>query len=123
MPGPYFPGQLPSECGHYYPDVIRLRDEKRTNGQYVRIIDCVYCGRSEEILDPRSLAPGILRRLKREGIDHGGDRREDLAAFRRREIAKLTSISTSTQTDQREPTSVQTNWRQWIKHMIHRKKD
>lgn len=27
MPGPYFPGQLPSDCGHYYPDVLRVRDD------------------------------------------------------------------------------------------------
>jgi hypothetical protein len=36
VPGPYFSGQQPSPCGHYYPDVLRLRDEKRQDGAFVR---------------------------------------------------------------------------------------
>ncbi len=55
MPGPYFSGQQPSPCGHYYPDVLRLRDEKRQNGAFVRILDCSYCGRYEVPLDVQTL--------------------------------------------------------------------
>ena len=40
MAGPYFVGQQPSPCGHYYPEVLRLRDEKRKDGSLVRINRC-----------------------------------------------------------------------------------
>ena len=42
--GPYFEGQAPSECGHYFPDVLRLREEPRDDGNYVRIVYCEHCG-------------------------------------------------------------------------------
>jgi hypothetical protein len=60
---------LPAPCGHYYPDVLRLRDERREGGTLIRVVDCLYCGRSEERLDPRQLAPALVRRLKKKGID------------------------------------------------------
>jgi hypothetical protein len=92
MPGPYFPGQLPSDCGHYYPDVLRLRDEKRTNGKIYRIIDCYYCGRMEVKLNPRTLAPELRRQLNRKGVDLGAQEK-DLAKVRKREFARLQALS------------------------------
>lgn len=91
MPGPYFPGQLPSDCGHYYPDVLRARDEKRAKGKFVRIIDCVYCGRLERKLNRRSLAPELVRQLERNGVALGVEG-QDLAKVRKREIARLKTI-------------------------------
>ena len=41
---PYFEGQASSECGHYYPDVLRVVD-KNIDDNWVRILDCIYCGR------------------------------------------------------------------------------
>ncbi len=92
MPGPYFPGQLPSDCGHYYPDVLRLRDEKRANGKIFRIIDCYYCGRLEVKLNPRTLAPELVRQLNRKGVDLGAQKK-DLAKVRKREFARLQALS------------------------------
>lgn len=45
--GPFFEGQRVEPCGHYYPEVMRLRDEKREEGDfigYVRIVNCCFCG-------------------------------------------------------------------------------
>lgn len=91
MPGPYFPGQRSSSCGHYYPDVLRLRDEKRSDGTFVRIIDCTYCGRYERQLDPRTLSREIMRKLNNEGHDMGA-REEDIAKIRMKELARLLLI-------------------------------
>jgi hypothetical protein len=67
--GPYFPDQQPSECGHYYPDVLRLRDERRADGSFVRLIDCSHCGRYELPLDLRELSAELRRTLQRTGRD------------------------------------------------------
>lgn len=91
MPGPYFPGQHPASCGHYHPDVLRLRDEKRDDGTFVRIIDCVYCGRYERRLDPRTMEPAIVRRLNKTGVDVGV-REEDIPEVRKREMKRVLSI-------------------------------
>lgn len=69
MSGPYFEGQKPAECGHYYPDVLRIRDEMRTDTKYVRITDCAYCGQSEREFDIGSLAPQIAKKLRKKGVD------------------------------------------------------
>jgi hypothetical protein len=69
LPGPYFPNQQPAECGHYYPDVLTLRDESRSDGTFVRILDCTYCGQYETLLDPRHLARELVRKLKKTGHD------------------------------------------------------
>ena len=90
MPGPYFPGQQPAPCGHYYPDVLRLRDEKRSDGTFVRIIDCTYCGRSEQQFDPRILGRELARKLNKEGLDVG-IREEELSEIRKRELERLLS--------------------------------
>ena len=69
MPGPYFPNQQPAECGHYYPDVLTLRDEMKPDGTFVRILDCTYCGQYELLLDTRHLSKEFVRELKRVGRD------------------------------------------------------
>ena len=91
MPGPYFPGQLPASCGHYHPDVLRLRDEKRSDGTFVRIIDCTHCGRSELQLDPRTLSRELVRKLNKKGLDAGA-REEEISKIRKKELERLLSI-------------------------------
>jgi hypothetical protein len=71
MTGPYFTGQQPSSCGHYYPDVLRLRDEKREDGTFVRIIDCRYCGRYQFQLDPSALDEELVCELNQTGFAIG----------------------------------------------------
>jgi hypothetical protein len=41
---PYFEGQNPHPCGHYYPDVMRVKDEKLEDGTVVRVTHCIACG-------------------------------------------------------------------------------
>jgi hypothetical protein len=91
MPGPYFPGQQPYSCGHYYPDVLRLRDEKRSDGTFVRIIDCKFCGRYELQLDPRILDRELVRKLNKKGLDVGV-REEEISKVRKKELERLLSI-------------------------------
>ena len=88
MSGPYFKGQRPSSCGHYYPDVLRLRDEKRADGTFVRIIDCSYCGRYELQLDPGMLPRELVRKLNKKGFDIGV-REEELSEARKKDFEKL----------------------------------
>ncbi len=88
MPGPYFPGQQPSSCGHYYPDVLRLRDEKRPGGKFIRILDCQFCGRLELELDPRTLAREVLSEFDPQGIAPG-IREDQIDQVRQREFARL----------------------------------
>ena len=90
MPGPYFSGQQPSLCGHYYPDVLRLRDEKRQDGTFVRIMDCSYCGRYELQLDPQTLDQGIVRKLNKKGLDVG-IKEDEISEVRKREMGRLSS--------------------------------
>jgi hypothetical protein len=71
MTGPYFTDQQPSSCGHYYPDTLRLRDEKREDGTYIRITDCKYCGRGQFQLDPNALDKELVRELDRKGFSIG----------------------------------------------------
>lgn len=91
MSGPYFRGQLPSLCGHYYPDVLRLRDEKRPDGTFVRIVDCSYCGRYEHVLDPQDLDPDLVRKLHKEGAAIG-TREEELSEIRKKALKKVSSV-------------------------------
>lgn len=41
---PYFHGQEPCECGHYFTDVLRIKDVRR-KGRWYRILDCMFCGK------------------------------------------------------------------------------
>ena len=90
MSGPYFPGQQPSSCGHYYPDVLRLRDEKRDDGTLVRIMDCSYCGRDELQLDPRELTEELERELNRKGVAVG-TREEEISDVRKKALGRFLS--------------------------------
>lgn len=90
MPGPYFSGQQPSSCGHYYPDVLRLRDEKRQDGTFVRIMDCSYCGRYELQLDPQTLDQEIVRKLNKKGLDVG-TKEDEISEVRKKELGRLSS--------------------------------
>jgi hypothetical protein len=90
MPGPYFAGQKPFSCGHYYPDVLRLRDEKRKDGTFVRIMDCSHCGRYELPLDPQNLDRSLVRKLNRQGIVVG-TREGELSGVRQKELKRLSS--------------------------------
>lgn len=69
--GPYFAGRQPAGCGHHYPDVLRLRDEKRQDGTFVRIIDCRYCGQYERQLDEQTLDKELVRKLNQREFDVG----------------------------------------------------
>ena len=40
---PYFKGQEPAQCGHFYPDVLRKEDTCK-DGNWVRVFNCVFCG-------------------------------------------------------------------------------
>lgn len=90
MPGPYFSGQQPATCGHYHPDVLRLRDEKRQDGTFVRILDCTYCGRYELLLDPRMLNEALVRKLNKKGVEVGIEE-DKIAEVRKKELARLSS--------------------------------
>jgi hypothetical protein len=90
MPGPYFSGQQASPCGHYYPDVLRLRDEKRQDGTFVRIMDCSYCGRYESPLDLRTLDKDLRRKLNQTGSDVGTTD-DEIAEVRKRELKRFSS--------------------------------
>lgn len=63
---PYFEGQHPAQCGHYYPDVLRVRDEKR-NGEFFRVLDCSICKTQYEtpiegdLFNPNSLEGSLGR--------------------------------------------------------------
>ena len=60
--GPYFDGQKTSaSCGHYYPDVIRLKDECQ-NGEHFRVADCVFCGQYTVPLLEGSPCPAVVER-------------------------------------------------------------
>ena len=90
LSGPYFPGQQPSSCGHYYPDVLRLRDEKRQDGTFVRIVDCGYCGRYELPLDVQALDRALVRKLNKKGFDVGASE-EELPEIRKKALERLSS--------------------------------
>jgi len=81
---------MPSSCGHYHPDVLRLRDEKREDGTLIRIVDCTYCGRYEVELDPRALSKELVRKLKRKGVDVGVEEAH-LSEVRERKLKRLLS--------------------------------
>jgi len=71
--------------------VLRLRDEKRSDGTFVRIIDCTYCGRYERQLDPRTLPRELVRKLNKKGLDVG-TREEEISKIRKKELERLLSI-------------------------------
>jgi len=73
----------PPSCGHRYPDVLRLRDEVRADGTFVRLTDCRHCGRAEMPF-PASLLAEELR-LELEATDSlAGIAEEEIEAVRQR---------------------------------------
>jgi len=68
--------------------VLRLRDEKKPDGTFVRILDCKYCGRSELPLDLNTLNEELGRKLKRKGLDVG-TREDEIAQVREKELERL----------------------------------
>jgi hypothetical protein len=73
----------PPSCGHGYPDVLRLRDEVRADGTFVRMTDCRHCGRAE-IPFPASMLAEELR-LELEATDSlAGIAEEEIEAARQR---------------------------------------
>ena len=90
MPGPYFPDQQPAECGHYYPDVLTLRDERKPDGTFVRILDCTYCGQYELLLEARHLSRELELKLKRTGRDIA-IREDEIANVRKKRFEEILS--------------------------------
>ena len=78
----------PPSGGHIYPDVLRLRDEVRANGTFVRLTDCCYCGRAEIAFPASILAEELRRELEATGSLAGIDEHE-IEAVRQREARRL----------------------------------
>lgn len=89
---PYFPNQQPAECGHFYPNVLRLRDERKPDGTLVRIIDCSTCGRYELVLDERQLGKDLLSKLKKTGSDVAISDHE-VAEIRQKRLDDILSVT------------------------------
>jgi hypothetical protein len=88
MSGPYFKGQIPSDCGHYDPDVLRLRDEKRKGSTYVRVIHCAHCGLLEYPLHLEHLDNKLARKLKWKGKIEN-IKEEDVDTVRKERLAEF----------------------------------
>jgi hypothetical protein len=78
----------PPSCGHTYPDVLRLRDEVRADGTFVRLTDCRYCGRAEIAFPASILAEELRRDLEATGA-LPGIREEEVEVVRQREERRL----------------------------------
>ena len=74
----------PPSCGHRYPDVLRLRDEVRADGTFVRITDCRHCGRAEIPFPASILAEELRRDLEATG-SLPGICEEEIEVVRQRE--------------------------------------
>lgn len=44
-----------TKCNHPNPDLLHLRDEEKADGTFVRVFDCVECGRYEIALNVDNL--------------------------------------------------------------------
>lgn len=67
MAGPYFEGQKQLDCGHYFPDVLAVMD-KKVGENYIRVLDCKFCGRSEMPLNPYEISSDWVKKLDRESV-------------------------------------------------------
>jgi hypothetical protein len=74
----------PPSCGHRYPDVLRLRDEVRADGTFVRITDCRHCGRAEIPFPASILAEELRLELEATG-SLAGIAEDEIEAVRQRE--------------------------------------
>ena len=73
----------PPSCGHRYPDVLRLRDEVRADGTFVRLTDCRHCGRAEIPFPASILAEELRRELEATG-SLAGIAEDEIEAVRQR---------------------------------------
>ena len=73
----------PPSCGHGYPDVLRLRDEVRADGTFVRLTDCRHCGRAEMPFPAHILAEELHRELEATG-SLAGIAEDEIEAVRQR---------------------------------------
>jgi hypothetical protein len=78
----------PPSCGHRYPDVLRLRDEVRADGTFVRITDCRHCGRAEIPFPASVLAEELRLELEATGA-LAGIAEDELEAVRQRAEQRL----------------------------------
>jgi hypothetical protein len=83
---PYFKGQQPSECGHFFPDVFLLKAIKKKR-YVILIIKCLICGKTT--------------RQKKEFYEVGKDflqekniynKMRDVETWRRKEIKRMSKI-------------------------------
>jgi hypothetical protein len=73
----------PPSCGHGYPEVLRLRDEVRVDGTFVRMTDCRHCGRAEIPFPASILAEELRLELEATG-SLAGIAEEEIEAVRQR---------------------------------------
>ena len=78
----------PPSCGHGYPDVLRLRDEVRADGTFVRITDCRHCGRAEIPFPASILAEELRLELEATG-SLAGIAEDEMEAVRQRAERRL----------------------------------
>ena len=78
----------PPSCGHGYPDVLRLRDEVRADGRFVRITDCRHCGRAEIPFPASILAEELRLELEATG-SLSGIAEDEIEAVRQRAARRL----------------------------------
>jgi hypothetical protein len=63
---PYVKGQKAELCGHFLPDAMHLRDERRDDG-FVSVYHCANCGRYDVPLDVEAMSPEFSEPLLRDG--------------------------------------------------------
>src|SRR5262249_6472881 len=78
----------PPSCGHSYPDALRLRDEVRADGTFVRITDCRHCGRAAIPFPASILAEELRLELEVTGV-LAGIAEDEIAAVRQRAERRL----------------------------------
>jgi hypothetical protein len=78
----------PPSCGHGYPDVLRLRDEVRADGTFVRLTDCRHCGRAAIPFPASILAAELRLELEATGV-LAGIAEDEIEAVRQRAERRL----------------------------------
>jgi hypothetical protein len=78
----------PPSCGHSYPDVLRLRDEVRADGTFVRLTDCRHCGRAQIPFPASILAEELRLELEATG-SLAGIAEDEIEAVRQRAERRL----------------------------------
>ena len=64
---PYFEGQKRQPCGHYYPDVVRVKSIKK-DGDYFNVLSCAICGEYIVKLYPERTSDRLIQLLDRDGV-------------------------------------------------------